>query len=113
MNQQILKYRVSFQKNQPKGALCTSIHILSIIHNHPIYRDAVLSKEEHRPDNLSDEMQLLLKEMATSRYNMLEELSAPFDDDEYNILEGLVKLADHIFEDLEADLKYFHKSFKG
>lgn len=114
MHQQILKYRVSFQKNEPKGALSTSIHILNIIHHHPIYREAaaVSSNDDSRPDNLGVEMESLLREMATNRYNMLEELTAPFDDnDVYNVLEGLVKLADHIHEDLEADLKYFHKSF--
>ncbi|KAJ3061290.1 hypothetical protein HK102_009166, partial [Quaeritorhiza haematococci] len=105
---QVTKYKEFYPKNQPRGALETTILMLRMIHKNPIYRES----HPKLPESFREELRLIMNEAAISRYSKLQELSSPFDEsDTEAVIEGLKKLAELLSEEIEADSKYFAKPF--
>jgi hypothetical protein len=105
---QITKYREFYPKNQPRGALEATIFMLRIIHKYPLYREL----HPQLQDSFREELRLMMNEASVSRYQKLQELCAPLDEnDTVSVLESMKKLAEMLSEEIEGDVKYFQKPF--
>ncbi|KAI8903699.1 hypothetical protein DFJ77DRAFT_429222 [Powellomyces hirtus] len=105
---QISKYKEFFPKNTPKDALETTIMMLRMICKEAVYREA---KSDLQP-SFRDEFRSLLTEAAIARYQKLSELSQPLDDsDVEGVIEGVLKLAELVTEEIDLDAKYFRAPF--
>jgi hypothetical protein len=109
LENQVAKYKEYFAKNTPDGMLDKTILMLRLINRNEMYA----KKASKRPTNgFTNYLKSLIKESAIARYQTFKEHSAPFDEsNEEEIIDGLVKLADMIKEDIDLDIKYFRKAF--
>ncbi|RKO96114.1 hypothetical protein CAUPRSCDRAFT_12184, partial [Caulochytrium protostelioides] len=105
---QITKYKEFYPKNQPRGALETTLLMIRMIHRNSTY-------QRHRPElaeSLSMELRRIMREASITRYHKLKELSSPLDESDVEaVVQGLSKLADLLSDDIDADEKYFKKPF--
>ncbi|KAJ3155766.1 hypothetical protein HDU86_004235 [Geranomyces michiganensis] len=105
---QISKYKEFFPKNTPKDALETTIMMLRMICKVQVYREA----NPKLPESFREEFRSLLTEAAIARYQKLSELSQPLDDtDVEGVIEGVLKLAELVTEEIDLDAKYFREPF--
>ncbi|KAI9206279.1 uncharacterized protein BJ171DRAFT_579788 [Polychytrium aggregatum] len=105
---QITKYKEFYPKNQPRGALETTILMLRMIHKNAIYREL----HPGLPESFRDELRGIMTEAAIARYHKMEELTRPFDEsDIHSVVESITKLAEMLSEEIEADARYFTKPF--
>ncbi|KAJ3127782.1 hypothetical protein HK098_005781 [Nowakowskiella sp. JEL0407] len=106
---QISKYKEFYPKNNPRGALETTLLMLRMIHKNPIYREA----HHESPESFRDVLKVLMTEASVNRFQKLQELTAPFDESDTDaVIDGLCRLAELISEELQADLKYFDPPFQ-
>ncbi|KAJ3022360.1 hypothetical protein HKX48_006394 [Thoreauomyces humboldtii] len=105
---QISKYKEFFPKNTPKDALETTVMMLRMICRVSVYREA----RPNLAESFRDELRTMLTEAAIARYQKLSELSQPLDDsDVEGVIEGVLKLAELVSEEIEADAKWFKAPF--
>ncbi|KAJ3258354.1 hypothetical protein HK103_003642 [Boothiomyces macroporosus] len=107
-SERVVKYKELFPKNQPRGALESTILVLRMIHKFPTFRDNHPEiQESHR-----DELKIMMTESCIAKFQGFKELSTPFDENDVeSVIEGINKLADLVNEEIELDVKYFQPAF--
>lgn len=106
---QLCKYKEFFPKNQPKGALETTVLIMRMIYKNKIFID----NHSELPPSFRDELKNLLTEAGIKRYNKLRELTAPFDEqDTEAVVNGIIGLAEQVCNEIDEDANYFQAPFQ-
>lgn len=104
----VLKYKELFPKNQPRGALESTILILRMIHRFPTFRTIHPELQE----SFRDELRIMMTESCIGRFQRFKELSTPLDEgDVESVIEGINKLADLVNHEIELDVQHFQPAF--
>ncbi|KAJ3216092.1 hypothetical protein HK099_006017 [Clydaea vesicula] len=107
---QVTKYKEFYPKNKPSGGLSTTILFMRMIYKNPVYVDA----HPEMPVSFKETLKSVMTNAAVSRYQKLQELCSPFDESDVDgVIEGLLKFAEMLSDEIEADTNYYKKAFKG
>jgi hypothetical protein len=106
---QISKYKEFYPKNKPEGALDNTLLVWRMVYKHSTFREA----HPELPESFKEYMKSVMTEACNIRYEKLFAHSSPFDESDIEaVVEGLVKLAELMTEEIELDKKYYKDSFK-
>ena len=104
----VLKYKELFPKNQPRGALESTILVLRMIHRFPTFR----SLHPELQESFRDELRIMMTESCITRFQRFKELSTPLDEgDVESVIEGINKLAELVNHEIEQDVQYYQPAF--
>ncbi|KAJ3300949.1 hypothetical protein HDV03_001573 [Kappamyces sp. JEL0829] len=104
----VTKYKELFPKNQPRGALESTILVLRMIHRFPTFRD----KHPELQESFRDELRIMMTEACISRFQRFKEHASPLDEgDVESVIEGINKLADSVNQEIEEDVQYYQPAF--
>ncbi|KAJ3414132.1 hypothetical protein HDV05_007076 [Chytridiales sp. JEL 0842] len=106
---QVAKYKEFYPKNRPEGALDNTLLGMRMVYKSATYREA----HPELPDSFKEHIKGVMLESCNTRFQKLFALSSPFDESDIEaVVDGLVKLADLLIEEIEMDKKYYKESFK-
>ncbi|KAI8815137.1 hypothetical protein BJ742DRAFT_765530 [Cladochytrium replicatum] len=89
-------------------ALKTTLFMLRMINKEPLYREHAASL----PSSFREELRSLMTEAALVRFQKFCNLTAPLDEgDARGVVDGFLRLADLIADDVDADEKFYEKAF--
>jgi hypothetical protein len=104
----VVKYKEFFPENLPSKALESTVLVLRMIHKFPGYKE----KHPEMKESPKDELRMILTEAAIGKFQRYKELTDPLDDSDANsVIEAIVKLAEHINEEIETDAKFYQSAF--
>ncbi len=81
--------------------------MLRMIHKHPVYTEA----HPDLPSSFKEQLKCFMSDAAADRYQLLQQRTARIDTSVENELEGIWELAGLIANDIEEDVKYYHRAF--
>lgn len=106
---QIVNYKEVYPDNKPPRVLETIILLMRMIFKNTLYSNA---RDKGSLQSFRDELRGMLSEAAINRYQKLKELTDPLDDSDYpSVINGMVKLAELIYSELDADKKIYYSAF--
>jgi hypothetical protein len=106
---QVTKYKEYFPKNRPGGALDNTILMLRLIYRNQVYAMAHPDREKSFTQHLRN----LMSESAISKYESFKEITSPFDKNDLDaVIDGLIRLAEMMRDDITADVEYYRKPFQ-
>ena len=106
---QVTKYKDYFPKNRPSGALDNTILMLRLIYRNQVY----VAAHPNREKSFTQHLRNLMSESAIAKYESFKEITSPFDKNDLDaVIDGLIRLAEMMRDDITADVEYYRKPFQ-